>query len=204
MKNTPRISGKPFDLESPNFTGHSYRNCLWPYRKWRHYLLPVGSWMEKQSKTASNGFWWISRETFKLGSRNCTIVFWTILSRTSGPTNLLEIASPAPSGRLQNAIKYCRKVRKTGPIYRERLLHSLMLFLRGECGLLMRWPPSTVPNRIFGSISCRKIWQSYDNLRRFSVDVDNKKSWRLTRTFICRHIQSFVLCSWYETPSILL
>ena len=52
----------------------------------------------------------ISRERFKLGTWN-----FTRSSRTSGPTNLKEMASPAPSGRLQNVINYYSTVRKPGP-----------------------------------------------------------------------------------------
>ena len=75
---------------------------------------------DKQSKmppaTASGG---ISRERFKLGSSS-----FTCLSTTSGIINLPEMASPspAPSGRLQNAIIFYRNVRKTGPNCRKRLM----------------------------------------------------------------------------------
>ena len=52
----------------------------------------------------------LSRERFKGGSRN-----FTHLSRTIGLTNLLDTTSLAASSRLQNAMKYCTKVRKTSP-----------------------------------------------------------------------------------------
>ena len=82
------------------------------------------------SPTDSGG---ISRELFKLGSWNITC-----LSRTSGPTNLTEMTSPASSGRLQNAIIYYRKVRKTGPKWRKRSIirkwceirHTISVFQR--------------------------------------------------------------------------
>ena len=48
-------------------------------------------------------------ERFKRGSRN-----FTNLSGTDSLTNLLDTSLLAASGRLQNAIKYCTKVRKTG------------------------------------------------------------------------------------------
>ena len=67
--------------------------------------------VEKQSKipptTASRG---ISQERFKLRSWNLTC-----LSKTNGPINLPDRTSLAASGRLQNVIIYCTKVRKTGP-----------------------------------------------------------------------------------------
>ena len=52
----------------------------------------------------------ISRERFKQDSKNFTGISWTI-----SPTNLQDMTSPAFSGWLENAIKYCTKVRKTGP-----------------------------------------------------------------------------------------
>ena len=52
----------------------------------------------------------ISRDHFKWGSRN-----FTCLSQTTGPTNLRDLTSLTDSCRLQNAIKCCTKVRKTGP-----------------------------------------------------------------------------------------
>ena len=56
----------------------------------------------------------IPRERFKLGPRN-----FTCSSKASGSTNLPEMASPAPSGRLQNAIIDNRKVHKTGPKWKK-------------------------------------------------------------------------------------
>ena len=51
----------------------------------------------------------ISQERFKRGSKNFTCLSWTI-----GPTNVLDMTSPSVAGQLQNAIKYCTKVRKMG------------------------------------------------------------------------------------------
>ena len=53
----------------------------------------------------------IFQEWFKQGSRNFTHMLWTI-----GPTNMPHMTSLALSGRLQNAIKYRTKVRKTGAV----------------------------------------------------------------------------------------
>ena len=57
--------------------------------------------------TASGG---ISQERFRRGSRT-----FAGLSGTIGSQNLPNMTSLAASGRLQNAVKYCTKVRKTGP-----------------------------------------------------------------------------------------
>ena len=74
---------------------------------WRDYLLPVASYKsEKRTKIPPLAvLGGISGEWFKQGSRN-----FTHLSRTIGFTNL------AAPGWLQNVIKYCTKVRKTGPV----------------------------------------------------------------------------------------
>ena len=40
--------------------------------------------------------------------------YFTYLSRTISLTKLSEMASLADSGRVQNAMKYCLKLRKTG------------------------------------------------------------------------------------------
>ena len=52
----------------------------------------------------------MSRERFKQELLN-----FTHLSRTVCLTYMPDITSLTASGRLQNAIKYCLKVRKTGP-----------------------------------------------------------------------------------------
>ena len=52
-------------------------------------------------QTASGG---ISREMFRSGSPN-----FTRLSGTTGATNLFDMTSLVPSGRPQNASKYCTK-----------------------------------------------------------------------------------------------
>ena len=60
------------------------------------------------------------------------------LSRTIGPTNLPEMASPAPPGRLKNAIKYHRKVRKTGLKCRKRLITRKWCQIRQKISVLQR------------------------------------------------------------------
>ena len=55
-KPDPRISRKPFDLESPNFTQTSTPTLSTAARIGRHYILPVGSYNEiTVETTASNG-----------------------------------------------------------------------------------------------------------------------------------------------------
>ena len=56
----------------------------------------------------------ICREQFKQGSP-----IFTHLSGTIGLTNLLDTTSLAASSQLQNAIKYCSRVRKTGVVSKE-------------------------------------------------------------------------------------
>ena len=63
----------------------------------------------------------ISRERFKQGSRT-----FPCLLRTIGLTNLPDMTSLAGSGRLQNAIKYCIKVRKTGPTGKEWNISTIL------------------------------------------------------------------------------
>ena len=74
----------------------------------------------------------ISRERFKVGSRN-----FTSLSRTSGHTNLPEMASPAPSGWLQNATKYYRKA-QNGSECRKMLLTRKRCETRQKISVLQR------------------------------------------------------------------
>ena len=52
----------------------------------------------------------ICRKRFKRASGN-----FTDLSGTIGPKKLSDMTSFAVSGRVQNVIKYCTKVSKTGP-----------------------------------------------------------------------------------------
>ena len=62
---------------------------------------------------------------------------------------------------------------------------------------------STVPCiMIFGCVSWRQTWPNHDNLH--CSTVDNKSSWHPARTLTCCHTYSFVLCSLYDMPSILL
>ena len=109
------ISRETFELKSPNFTSTSMLIChpLHLHRIWRHELLPVGSYSEKN--------WWECRlrrlqveyleNRLRGGSPNFTWLSWI-----TGSTNMLDITSLVASGRLQNAIKYWTKViRKTGP-----------------------------------------------------------------------------------------
>ena len=63
--------------------------------------LVIGETVEMPPTTASGG---ISRERFHLGSSN-----FTRLSRTSGPTNMPEMGSPAPSGRLKMLLNTTEK-----------------------------------------------------------------------------------------------
>ena len=80
-----------------------------------------------------NGLGGISRERFRRGSSN-----FTRLSMTSGPSNQPETASLAPSSRQQNAVKYYRKVRKTGPKYRKRLITRQRCEVRQKLSVLQR------------------------------------------------------------------
>ena len=59
---------------------------------------------------ASHGFDGISREQFTPGSQK----FYQLIGAI-GLTNLPDTTSLDASGRLQNAIDYCTKVRETGP-----------------------------------------------------------------------------------------
>ena len=61
----------------------------------------------------------ISRENFEPASRNFTAVSGTIR-----PTNKPDMRSLAASSRLQNAVEYCIKVRKTGPAAKNRIVQS--------------------------------------------------------------------------------
>ena len=92
-KSAPRISREPFGIESSNLTRASIPK---PHRIWRHYLLPDGSYSEKNSQ-----------KRFKLGSRN-----FTHLSRTIDPTNIPEMTSLAASGRLQMLVNTAQKCAK--------------------------------------------------------------------------------------------
>ena len=86
----PRITKFYRDINTDIVYSHSgYDNIF-------HLRLEVVREKSKMPPPTDSGG--ISRERFKLGSPTC-------LPRTSGPTNLLEMASPGPSGRLQNAIK---------------------------------------------------------------------------------------------------
>ena len=72
---------------------------------------------EKNVATISGG---IGRQQFKPGSRN-----FTHLSGAIGHTEVPDITSLVASGRLQNAIKYCTQVRKTGPAGERVVGHCL-------------------------------------------------------------------------------
>ena len=57
---------------------HPYRRTEQPYRIWRHWLLPVGSYQSFYIKKRSKMPGGISRERFKGGSRNFAWLSWTI------------------------------------------------------------------------------------------------------------------------------
>ena len=61
-KSAPRISQKPFGLESPNFTQTSIPSTIG-----RHYLLPIGSYRGKTvENTAFDGFGWNFSRTVQI------------------------------------------------------------------------------------------------------------------------------------------
>ena len=92
--------------------------------------------------TASGG---ISREWLQLGSWN-----FKPLSGINGHTNMPEMASPAHSGRLQNGIKYYRKVRKTGPNCRKGLITRKWCQIRQKVVLTTNSKPWVgIPNPPF-------------------------------------------------------
>ena len=66
------------------------------------------------------------RQNFSRTVHARIVKFYTLI-KTSGPTNLPEMVSSAPSGRLQNAIKDYRKVRKTGPKCGKKAYNSEMV-----------------------------------------------------------------------------
>ena len=78
-----RISGKPFDLESPHLHGHPNRPTLQPNGIWRDQLLPVWSYREKTVEmpppTASGG---TAREVLMKRSQNVTRLSGTIATQT--------------------------------------------------------------------------------------------------------------------------
>ena len=104
------ISQKPFELESPNSlrTSTPTLSIATPHNDDVIIYFRAEVIWQKLSilppPTASGG---ISREWLNLGSRNITQ-----LSRTDSPIYVPDMASPAPSGRLQDAIKYYRKCAK--------------------------------------------------------------------------------------------
>ena len=83
--------------------GHPYWSTTTPDMT---SLLPVRSYRRsKMPPPWASGV--ISRERFKRGSHNFTCLSWT-----TGLPNVPDMTSLAISGRLQNAIKYCRKMHK--------------------------------------------------------------------------------------------
>ena len=105
-----QISGELFDLASPNFRRTSTPTC--PTATPDITPLTTSGRKLPRKKTVENaacdGFWWNVSRTFKAKEDH------KILQTCRGLTNLLEMTSLAASGRLQNAIKYCINVRKTG------------------------------------------------------------------------------------------
>ena len=95
---------------------HPYRSCLQPNRIWRHQLIPVSSYqsLKNSRKCRFRALGRISRERFKQGLRN-----FTALSETIILMNQPDTTSLAASGRLQNAVECCIKVRKTDPAGKE-------------------------------------------------------------------------------------
>ena len=76
-------------------------------------VLSTGSVGQRRSSSSSITKWGGSRISRKRFVRRSP--YFTRLSGKICPTNLPDMTSLAASGRLQNAIKYCAKVRKTGP-----------------------------------------------------------------------------------------
>ena len=106
---TAKLSSTAFHLTPPN--------CHHEFQIWRHQLLPVGIYrcLKKTTEnSASTALGRIYPERFKRGSRNCTH-----LSGTVSLIYLLDMTWLAASSRLQNAFKYCTKVRKTGAVGNE-------------------------------------------------------------------------------------
>ena len=118
----------------------------------------------------------ISQERFELGSAS-----FTRFSKTSGPTNLPEMTSPAPSGRRQNAITYYRKVHKTGPKCRKRLMTWKWCEIRQKLSVLQhqsRLQISRVKNigRVF-EVSSVALWWASCYLRHYFACQCGVLSW---------------------------
>ena len=107
-----RISRERFDLGSPNFTGSSIP--INSTAKSEITLVTISGLKLSQKKTAENAtshdFESNFSRTIQRGLPN-----FTRLSGTIGLTNVTDMTPLAASGRLQNAIKYSTKVRKTRP-----------------------------------------------------------------------------------------
>ena len=85
----------------------------------------------------------------------------------------------------------------------DRPVHSLMLSFSDLRSLLLWRLPSTVPfSIIFSTVTWRQTWRYHDNLWRLTVDSNS--SWRPARILACYHTYSFVLCSQYDMPCIIL
>ena len=79
---------------------------------------------------------------------------------TSGSTNLPEMASLAPSDQLQNAIKYYRKVLKTGLKCRKRLINRKWCEIRQKIGV------ATAASKASSHFSSEEYRQSFRIKRR--------------------------------------
>ena len=105
------VSRKWFDLESPNFTRSFILTCFTSTPDMSH---DVTIYFQSEIIAKQRRKWHLLRVWVEF-LENCTCArttkFYLLIGHNS-PTNLPDLTSLAASGWLQNAIKYCIKVRK--------------------------------------------------------------------------------------------
>ena len=106
------ISLERIDLESLNFTRTSIPTCS----RATPDMTPLTTsclkltWKTIANVTSDDFRWNFSRTVWARSPK-----FYMFIGAQSALTNLPDMTSPAISGRLQDAIKYCTKVHRTGP-----------------------------------------------------------------------------------------
>ena len=103
---TAKLSSTAFHLTPPN--------CHHEFQIWRHQILPVGIYrcLKKRPKIPPRRLW---VEFLQNGLSEVH----EIVHGTVSLIYLLDMTWLAASSRLQNAFKYCTKVRKTGAVGNE-------------------------------------------------------------------------------------
>ena len=81
-------------------------------------------------------------------------------------------------------------------------VHSLRLSFHDLRFPLRRLPLTEPCSMIFGSVSWRHTRPNHDNLRLLTIE--NRSFWGPARILTCCQTYSFVLCSLYDMPNILL